>query len=61
MKRNTIIKLVDSYMQDSIVISSIFRVIRKLIQVLSNSNTNLLNAESVNVNPKDFALKFKVN
>lgn len=47
-------------MQDSIVIGSIFRLFRKVIQILTNENSNLLNLDKLTIPPKDFAAKFRV-
>lgn len=43
------------------IISSIFRILRKLIQVLTNDSSTLLDLKKLSVQPKVFSREFRVN
>ncbi len=60
-KRMSVLRLIDNYLSDSQLIGSIFRIFRKVIQVLTNDSSSLLNLSKMNIHPKEFSIKFRVN
>jgi hypothetical protein len=60
-KRVNILKIVETFLEDSQVISGIFVIFRKSIQVLSNDSHHLVDKSMLNISPDEFALSIKVN
>jgi hypothetical protein len=57
--RITIMKCIEGYMNDSQIISSMFRLLRKTIQVLTNNSSMMLDLSKVSVQPKAFSKEFR--
>ncbi len=53
-------RIYDTFMNDSQIMGSVFRLFRKTIQVLTNDTTSLLDVRKLKIHPKEFAVNLKV-
>ena len=54
------LRLVEIYIANSQIIGGIIKLIRKVVQVLTNYHSKLLNVDKLTTNPKVFCKEFKV-
>lgn len=58
--RFSLIKLIDSFYNDSQVMSGLFRLLRKATQIITNEDSNSLDKTKLKSDPKDISKTFRV-
>lgn len=59
--RFTLMKIIDFYNDDSLIMNGIFRVFRKSCQIIANEGSNFLDKNFLKQTPKEISNTFKVN
>ena len=59
--RFTFIRLIDSYYNDSSIISGLYRILRKATQIITNDSSDYLDKTSLKSHPKEISKMFRVS
>lgn len=58
--RFTFMKLIDSFYNDSQIMSGLYRIFRKATQMITNDVSNFLDKSQLKSSPKDISKMFRV-